>query len=251
MILLFCIGSQVPAQEAVDVQRAPQSIAVLERSLAALGVTTQSTISTFRAAGMQVSKWNNSTPRQASFKWLFAGGEFRTELSDGESLHRIVSNHGAPKISGKFAGKLPYHMIRAMGPFVTPAMELQLLINTPKVSIYASNSEVLNGVPVIRVATCECGDTIGRQVTPQEWLFDASTYLPLQVTLRVPTAGDASETYRALLTFKGFTQVDQFVTPLQIHYEQEGGLSRDFTIITAHFNGNFAASEFEIDGEGE
>jgi hypothetical protein len=130
---------------------------------------------------------NGSSGAQESFRWITQGGEFRYETSDSEQFSVLLSGHGSPhQVTPSGTQTLTNETALLLKPFHLPGLVFAAVLNDPHyvTSIAPPADATANStvhVHVVRrlIHAFESG-------SEQDWWFDASTFLPLKVTYRIP-----------------------------------------------------------------
>lgn len=231
------------AQAPPPTVRDPAAIAAVQNSIAALGGTANIQISDCTVQG---TLQNSANPSQnGSFTWKTSGTEFNYSTQTGTLLRIVVSGHGVPAdIENGVTAQIGVQVSRATQPWHVPGLVLLNELNNTSYALSYVGQEVQNGASVIHVKTTDNSDDLGATVTPQDWYFDSSSYLPVSVSHRIPDPLDASRYTTASITFGGFTQLNGIAVASSLA-NIIGDETRTVTITSVVFNSGLPSSTFD------
>jgi hypothetical protein len=86
---------------------------------------------------------------------------------------------------------------------------------------------------------------VGSLVTPHEWYFDATTFVPLEVRLRLPPNENASDYLNGTLDFWQFQSVDGLSVPSQITLSRANGPTKSISVNSVTFDSGVPQSMFD------
>ena len=225
--------------------RDPLAVAAVQNAIAALGSTANiSQIADCTAQGNIGNPANPDSP--GTFVWQIAGNEFNYTTHISGMDRTFLSGHGTPADlrNGDPAPTGP-HVVRATLPFHIPGLVLLTELGNPNYSITYIGPETQNGLAVIHVQTADNSDSIGASVTPQDWYFDSSTFLPISLQYRVPDSVNATQYSTITKTFTSWTQVNGVTVPAAFINTMNPSASRTVTITSIVFNSGLSPSTFD------
>jgi hypothetical protein len=194
--LFLCIVFVLAAFSRANAQQVPVkdagALGVLQSSIAAMGgIATVGSILDSTVVGTSQYGSGTDAPPPISFTWQTAGSEFQSTAQNPNGVYTILSGHGSPAQlkHGNWVPLAPY-VARATLPFHLPALVLLSELQNINYSIQYVGQETINGKPAIHVHMADNSDSIGQAVTPQDWYFDPTTYLPIQVNFLLPDEGN-------------------------------------------------------------
>jgi hypothetical protein len=236
---LFCIpagAQQPPVQD-------PAAVAAMQAAVTAMGGTAAvAAIQNSVAQGTSVDAGDGGPP--ANFTWTYSGSDFRNENDDTTGSHILVSNSGSPcDLEG--ASSVPFgpQVARANLPFHIPAQVLFNELGNPNYTLTYAGLSTVNGASAVHVQTADNSDSIGQLATPQDWYFDASSYLPIQVQYRLPDPINSQNWLAATINFGSFQAVNGVLVPFQLTVT-EGPIAFTATAASVVFNTTISPSEF-------
>jgi hypothetical protein len=184
--------------------------------------------------------------QQAAFIWIGAGPEFRIEVDPGENINLFLSGHGSPaRISNGNVSFINYFVARANPPLYLPGVRLVQELSNQQLTIQYVGTTSVNGVAAVQVHVSDNSDPQGALVTPHDWYLDATTFLPLQVTIRLPPNEDPGNYSNGTLGFGPFQAVNGLLVPSQIVLTSDDSNAKTFTIASVTFNSGVLQSEFD------
>lgn len=161
-----------------------------------------------------------------------------------------MSGHGTPgDLRNGASFDTGPHVARATLPYHVPGLALLGELNNSNYSITYVGPETRNGLAVIHVQTADNSDDIGSTVTPQDWYFEASSYLPVSVEYRVPDSADMTSFSMLAKDFGAYTQVLGIFVPT-IFVNSMDGVSRTVTITSTVFNSGLSPTTFDVPAGG-
>jgi hypothetical protein len=228
-----------------NVQRDQSAVAAVQNAIAASGGTANlSQITDCTTQGTFPDP--NDPTNQASFAWKTAGSDFNYTVQSSKMSRIFVSGLGTPadKQNGNLVLVGP-HVLRSTLPYHIPGLVLLTELNNSNYSILYVGPEKRNGVSVIHIQTADKSDNIGSNVTPQDWYFDATSYLPVTVSYRVPDDANYLSCLSESLDFSALQQVDGVLIPFtEVSTTLAGAYT--ITITSVVFNSGLPPSTFQI-----
>lgn len=244
-LLLLSSVIRVEAQNPPAVRDA-SAVTAVQNAITALGGTAAlNAISDSTAQGTFLVDPSNPS-NTGTFTWQTGGSEFNYTTVSSAMTRTFVSGHGTPgDLQNGVSCPTGPHVVRATLPYHIPGLALLGELNNSNYSMTYVGPETQNGIAVIHVQTADNSDSIGSTVTPQDWYFDASSYLPVSVQYRVPDSVDAT-VYSALSkNFGTFNQVDSVLVPSSF-VNTMNGTSRTITVTSLVFNSGLSPSTFDL-----
>jgi hypothetical protein len=245
-LLMFLLGFTVavPVNAQSGPERDAAAITVLQNSVAAMGgVSGWGNIQDWTITGQVSTSGSN---QQANFSWIGEGAEFRFEIDSGQNANLFLSGHGSPaRISNGSVSPINYHVARANPPFYLPAVRLLQELNNQQLTIQYVGSATVHGQAAIQIHICDNSDTIGSLVTPHDWYFGASSFLPLEVQLRLPTNENAADYINGAYDFWQFQTINGLLVPSQLTLSKDNLPTKAFVVGSTTFNLGVPQSEFD------
>jgi hypothetical protein len=100
------------------------------------------------------------------------------------------------------------------------------------------------GKSAIRIHSFDSSDNIGPLVTPQDWYFDPTSFLPLRVEYLFPYQDDANRASPLSMDFANFQSVSGILVPYQLQLHLISA-STTATVTSATFNAGLSSSTFD------
>lgn len=243
VILISLIATPWSARAQGGPERDAAALAAMESSIVAMGGANEwAAIQDWTVTG-QVS--TSGSGQQANFSWIGSGVEFHIETDSNSSSSIFLSGHGSPaRIINGTVFNLNYFMDRANPPLYLPGVCLTQELNNQKLTIQYMGTTTVNGIPAVQVQVTDNSDSQGSLVTPHSWYFSAATYLPLQVTLRLPPNENPSNYTNGSFTFGQFATANGLLVPSQVTLANGNLSTKAFSIASAAFNTGVPQSEF-------
>src|SRR5271169_493980 len=214
LLLLFAIA--LPANAQGGPVRDASAIAVLQNSASAMGgLSSWQSIQDWTIAG-KVSISGSGRPAN-KFSWIGSGTEFRLETDTSSTANIFLSGHGSPaRIFDGTVTSINYFVARANPPLYLPGVRLVQELNNSQLTIQYVGTAVVHGVAAVQIHVSDDSDVVGSLVTPHEWYFDATKFLPLQVQFRLPPNENAADYLTGTLDFWQLQPVNGLLAPSQI-----------------------------------
>jgi hypothetical protein len=225
--------------------RDAQAIVVLQAAITAMGGTSAvAAISDATVIGTEQDIPNPSGP-PATFTWQSSGSEFRSLTQNSNGPYIALSGHGTPgqQKHGNWI-PWPYHVARAHQPFYLPAVVLYAELQNPNYALSYIGSVTADGKSAIKIHTFDASDNIGPLVTPQDWYFDPTSFLPLRVEYLFPYQDDANHASPLSMEFANFQSVSGILVPYQLQLHLISA-STTATVTSATFNTGLSSSTFD------
>jgi hypothetical protein len=243
-ILLLWI---LPAGAQTSPVRDAAAVSAVQNAIAALGGT--AALNQISDSTVQGSFQNSANPAASgTFTWQTAGVEFNYTTVTGGATRAVLSGHGVPAdLENGASVPIWSQVVRALQPWHLPGLILLNELNNSNYSLTYVGQEVQNGTTVIHVQTSDTSDSIGTSVTPQDWYFDQSTYLPVSLSRRIPDVSNAIVYTMAFQSFGPFMQVNQVLVSSTFAVTTANG-TKTFTVSSVVFNSGLPPSTFDPPG---
>ncbi|MEO6829173.1 MAG: hypothetical protein ABI164_05145 [Acidobacteriaceae bacterium] len=229
-------------------KRDTQAVAIIQKSLAALGgVNAIARVRTVESSG-QIQKAGSQTP--ISFRWLteVSGSHFevRWETTEGAKTHVFASGHGRPGFgrSGQPGRELSAHMAMAALPLDAPAILLYAEFQDPTyafTSLPASATDHL-----LHVQITNDRNFIMKAIVKQDWYFDPQTLLPVRIEHNAPSAENALDSSRVSCVYRSYTAESGVQYPSSMQGLKDGRQITRISIVSTQPNASIQSSEFDI-----
>ena len=226
------------------------AISVLQSSLSAMGGTSAwNSIQDWVITGSVSS--NASAQTNATFTWKGAGNEFRFEIDGNQTTNIFVSGHGAPaRVVNGTSTPINYHVARANAAYHLPGFRLLQELNNSQLNIRYIGAATVQGRPAIQVHVSDDSDSIGSLVTPHDWYFEPVSFLPLRVTVRLPTNENAGDYLNGAFDFAQFQSVSGVLVPFQVSLSKDYAPQKVFAVSSTIFNSGVPSSAFDTPNGG-
>lgn len=251
ILLLMSPPSLVLAQDPSGPLRTTEAAAVLARAIDALGgrPATLSVKDVVIKGTVEVSE--NGVSKTGQFVWEQAGEEFRRQLTSDGQDEVFLSGHGNPAfVRGEIIQQLSNHVILASPSLYLPSLVLLRLYSGSDYSLTIKGERELNGRQAVCVQTRSESGLVATAVTPQEWLFDVVSGLPLQVRYKVPRDNNALEQDSQTAEFGDYRVVGNLVVPFRIVVHLDDRRTRTFQVLSVLFNQGIAPERFDWSTRG-
>ncbi len=245
VVLLSLIAMGLLAHAQGGPVRDASALTVLQNSVSAMGgASGWGGIQDWTLTG-NVSTSGSGQP-SSNFNWIGAGPEFRMETDTGTTASVFFSGHGSPArmLNGAVSG-LNYFVARANPPLYLPGVRLLQELNNQALTIQYIGGVQVHGVPAVQIHVIDDSDAAGSLVTPHEWYFDATTFLPLEVQYRVPPNENAGDYLNGTLDFWQFQTASNLLAPSQITFSRANAPTKSITVGSVTFNSGVPQSTFD------
>jgi len=245
--MVFLGSDHLAMSQSTPPTRDAQAVTAVQNAIAALGGTAAiSQITDTTAQGTFAAGSDTGT-----FTWQTSGSDFLYSTQTSTNTRILVSGHGNPAdIRNGIGVPTGTHVLRSTLPYQVPGLVLLTEINNANYSLAYVGPETLNGSSVIHVQAVDNSDATGSQVTPQDWYFDAGTFLPVRVGFRVPNSGNPASYVSANTDFGSLSAVLGVLVPSSMALTINGGDARTITIASIQFNTGLSPSIFDVPAGG-
>jgi hypothetical protein len=251
-VLVLMMGLVVTASaQGQGPERDATAIAVLQNSVFAMGGSSSwQSVQDWTITGT-VSISGSSQPA-SSFSWIGAGMEFRLEVDTSSTTNVFLSGHGSPaRILNGTVTPINSFVARANPPFYLPGVRLMQELDNSQLTIQYVGTAVVHGRAAVQVHVCDNSDAMGSLVTPHDWYFDASSFLPLQVQIRIPPNENAADYLKGTFDFWQFQTVNAMLVPSQLSLSKENLPTTSIVAGSVTFNSGVPQSEFNSPQGGQ
>jgi hypothetical protein len=236
---------------AVPVQRDPQAVAVVERSIAALGGAEHIGQIADCTVEVQVQASQGSTVSSGMSVYKFAGAEYRADSTTAEGTRTLASGHGKPFAIASGATKgIPPHVMRAM---FSPAMAAVALLhdsNDANYSLLYKGTGTLGAEQVSIVEISSQATWIDALVTPQTWYFDNGSGLPVRVEYWSPDFRNPRHHADSAVDLSEFRNISGAFFPFQYTTSMNGTPTKTVTVTSVQVNTGILSSAFDAPAGG-
>jgi hypothetical protein len=249
--LLFFSSAQLNSQQvSTTIQQDAQAIAILRKSIAAMGTT----VPTDSSATGTVTIVEGSTAQSGPIQILTRGITQTIEtlsLPDGQRSN-IYSNGDAKEILGTQSQNPPLELIVTEQSVLFPIPFLTALVRNADESIRYIGRETLDGSPVqhIEVSNTFASKPRLKKLAPFSttniW-FDASSGLPLKISYFRRAGGGAVPSVPVEVHLSNYTPVSGVLYPFQIQRSLNGTPWQTITIQNVSFGVGLADAQFQTE----
>lgn len=187
----------------------------------------------------------NTSSASGPFTWITKGVEFRYENGNPDSPTIVLSAHGQPQaVLPNETRRLTYETGRFDRPFYLPALVLLMELNDGTYRFKSVGEEAVNGIMASHVQIVHLVNRSRDLGSEQDWWFDPSTGMPLQVTFRLPGQAVQS-TFPVTYAFSQWSKQTGLEYPAQIAVTApDAGLSKVCAVSQVKMNTQPADSLF-------
>lgn len=237
--------SQQPSSTAASVVRDPQSLAVIQKAIQALGgIGSYSQTNGVIARGtLEAAPGGVSGP----ILWEWAGSEFRYERPGANGAVVVfASDHGSPALSeeGKTRRSLD-HLAMVTFPVHLPSVALAAIFNNPKVSLGTPQQTTVNDTSALTISVVDQTNELSSKICRQTWYFDPATLLPFRVDYLTSDANNALNTMQQYSLLSDFHNVSGILVPFHIITFFNGQQDQDVTMTSVEVGVSIPISDFE------
>lgn len=200
--------------------RDAQAIATLQSAISALGgMSAAAAIQDFSIQGTEQYA-TNPDPTPATFTWLNSGVEFSFTVQNGNGTYTALSGHGTP-YQLKHGNWIPFppYVARSVLAFHNPVFVLYTELLNQSYSLQYVGAAVVDNKPAIQIHTANNSDSTGQYVTPQEWYFDPTSFLPVRVEYKIPDDRNVQGSTTGSEEFSNYQSISGLMVPYQINIE--------------------------------
>ena len=231
--------------------RDPQAVSAVQNCIVAMGgvsaiAAVQNSVTQGTMQAVQQDWFSNG-----NFTWQTSGAEFSYDNPTASGRSIIVSGFGKPQASQDGTVSNVYlHVAEAMYPHHLPAVVLLQALQNTSYSMHFVANETLNGEAVVHIQTVLTTDEVTVEVTPEDWYFDASSFMPVQVVYLMPFDGDPRKSITGIEQYSNYQTVSGVQVPFQLVISVAGQLGGTAQIQSVQFNTNPSQSVFSSPGGG-
>jgi hypothetical protein len=224
------------------------AVPVLNNALNALGGSSVYASRTGAIAVMsQVEPFKSSHSIHFKDSWAEGQSEFRREYP-GRSAS-LVSNHGHPRASEP-RGTTPIarHVAHSIAAFHVPGAVLYGALHDGRHSAKLAATEKIGTISAVHIRIWDATDFISTVQSTQDWYFDPTTFLPIQVVHRAADPRDGVKFTKYTLQYEGWQQMSGVAVPQQLIEKAPNGSRTVKSVDSVELVPSIAATEFEVGG---
>lgn len=252
--ILLLLAIPIQAQQSVataPAPRDPQSLTLLQRSLAAIvGANTLKDV-TLSASVRRLAGSDDETGT-AILKATYAG-QARIDLNfpSGQSSEVADSSNGAPK--GSWCGPDgTWHPTAGQNLLTEPAwffptFLLSRVLSAPNFAVTPADVETKDGISVEHFAVYRqtAHGKLIASLSRADVYLDASTLLPVAIAFNIHPDNDALTDIPIEVRFSNYQNSQGILVPYHIQKYMQNGLALDVTVTSVQANSGIAATEFQ------
>lgn len=255
-LLLFVSGVRALQVATTVVTRDPQSVTLLQRSLAALVGTNAVRDVTLNANATWIAGSDNETGT-AVLK-ATSIGQGRIDLSMPTGPRSEIVDISQTPLTGSWSGPdsiwhaMAYHNLFTEPSWFFPTFLVARVLSTSGYAVSAPDSETKNGISVEHVtvyqqsAQLNVPSKLTATLSRIDMYLDASTLLPMAVDFNLHPDSDALTNIPVEITFSNYQNTQGALTPYHIQKFIQDGLNLDFTVTSVQFNTGIANTDFQV-----
>lgn len=224
------------------------AVPVLNNALNALGGSKVYANRTGATAVMsQVEPFTSSHSIHLKDSWANGQLEFSRDYpGKGASL---VSNHGHPR-GNEPRGTTPIarHVAHSIAAFHIPGAILYSALHDGHHSAKLAATEKIGAISAVHVRIWDTTDFISAVQSTQDWYFDPTTFLPIQVVHRAADPSDGVKFTKYTLQYEGWQQMSGVAIPRRLIENAPNGSRTVKSVDSVELVPSMAATEFEVGG---
>lgn len=230
--------------------RDAQAVALVQRSLAALGGGVASTLQDSQIQGT-LAPIASSNISGGTFTWTddFSGPtfEFRYQLQTADAVRVEVSGHGSPAVEqGTTVTSLRSHITFTALPYHLPAVLLSRMLANTSYSIQIGTAVTVEGGPTQQVIIKSDAGPLEKALSEQRWDFDASTGLPVRIEYHLPNPYYSDQWVQGAVELSKYQIVNGVAVPFQLTFFEDGKPAGVATVSSAVFNVEAPSTTFDL-----
>jgi hypothetical protein len=178
--------------------------------------------------------------------WITAGDDFRYESSQNGQTRLLVSSHGLPVVSGSgTTEQLSALSAAVLKPYHIPGLVLAQDVQDTNWGFRYVGEETIAGVQAVHVRIQRTARGWPIPILNQEWYFNPTTHLPIEVQYHVPSDPPSRFYGTVAVTYSSFS-AEQTPVPQQILVGSPGSDPVACTLAAPSFNTHPQSTEFAI-----
>jgi len=249
-----CLSAQQPAattaiaspSAAALVQRDPQAVAIIERSLAALGGASQIGQIADCKVEVQVQAPPGSSASSGTAVYKFAGGEYRADSTTAAGTQTLASGHGKPfAVANGTTKGIPPHVMRAAFSPTVAAIRLLNDSNDANYSFRYKGTGSLGSAQVSIVEISSQATWLDAMVSPQTWYFDSGSGLPLRIEYWAPDIKNPRHHVECAADLSEYRVVSGVEFPFQFTTSVNGAPFKTMSVTSVQTNTGILPSAFD------
>lgn len=182
--------------------------------------------------------------------WTVSGSEFRSDFPYTQGTATVATGHGHPfsTLNGTTTA-LPISVAQA---WFVPFLASSVLLNEFQTQTYSlqykgTGTVGTEAVSIVRISSQ--ATWLGSVVAVQNWYFDGSTGLPIQVDYRLPDVRYPTRHTVARVNLSAYQPVSGVLYPFQAS-KSIGKHTMSYTVSAVQPNANVASSQFDAPAGG-
>ncbi len=175
----------------LDAQTLPTAQQVLSNSLTAMGGQIHwSQVSDATLSGTCAIYTDQTDTQSAPFQWTVEQNMFRYQYGLPGQITATVSGNGSPAVYNASGTQwLTQETAALMLPYHLPGLVVYALLNDPSYQASIVGNDNLQGESTIHLHAYRIIANAHEAGSEQDWWFDSSSYLPVQVIYNTPGQG--------------------------------------------------------------
>ncbi|MHB8527024.1 MAG: hypothetical protein ACYDD2_12805 [Candidatus Acidiferrales bacterium] len=258
-ISLLSVGTAIQAQQtptSTPAPRDPQTVLVLQRSLATLTGTATVNDVTLTAAVTRIAGSDNESGTATLKATAVGQGRIDLNLSEGQRSEIIDVSEVPP--TGSWCGidgvrhSMAAHNLFSDPTWFFPAFLMNRVLSSSTYVVLPADAEMKNGIAVRHFAVYEQAEQADPSATLTESLsrtdiyIDSSTFLPVAISFNTHPDHDALVNIPTEIKFSNYQKVQGVSVPYHIQKYIQNGLVLDLTLSSAQIDTGLYGSDFQI-----
>jgi hypothetical protein len=237
------------------IRRDSQALSVLQHAVSNLASSSQlPNIAALSVTGT-MSRAAGSTKSSVfpfTYDSLFTqyGTEFRRQIGSNSQHNIMVSNHGSSSAANTGPHVPPGYYRYIFQPDYVPYALLSKAMSDPTIEVkYEENlSSGAGPASTIHISTASGPDNVARTLFVRHWIIDATTFLPLQSSVCLPTSAFVSCRLSILDSYESYQNIGGILSPSIVTSQVGDKETVTYHITGISFNPAFSATYFTIAG---
>ena len=252
-VLLLFVSAAQAQQASAPAPRDPQSVTLLQRSLAALVGTNTVKDVTLNASATWIAGSDNESGTATLKATSIGQGRVDLSLSSGQRSEIADSSQAAP--TGSWCGSDGvWHSIAGHNLFTDPSwffptFLIARALSTSNYAVTAVDAETKNGISVEHFAVYQQipqADKLTASLSRIDIYLDPSTLFPVSFSFSAHPDNDARTNIPLEIRFSGYQSTQGILVPYHLQKFIQNGLALDVTVTGVEVNGGIAATEFQV-----
>jgi hypothetical protein len=237
------------------IRRDPQALSVLQHAVSNLASSSQlPNIAALSVTGTmsRVAGSSKSSVFPFTYDSLFTqfGTEFRRQIGSNPQHNIMVSNHGSSSAANAGPHIPPGYYRYIFQPDYVPYALLSKALSDPTIEVkYEENlSSGAGSSSTVRISTASGSDSAARTLFVRHWIIDATTFLPLQSSVCLPTSAFVSCRLSILDSYEGYQNVGAVLSPTVVISKVGDKETVTYHIMGINLSPSFSATYFTVEG---